>query len=125
MKTSVLLAAAFLLLTGALAGAAQQDVDLTATWKGTTVIPGGETDEMTLVLAKSPEGYTGKISDAVGLITEAEIYNAAFKEGKLTFSCTLNDGVEISIELTLTEGKLLGLWSHPEGASGGIELIRQ
>lgn len=125
MKTNVVLALTLALLASALAGGAQQATDLSGDWKGTTVVPGGETDEMTLVLAKTQETYTGKISDAMGMVTDAEIYAVAFKDGKLTFNFTLNDGVEISIELVLTEGKLVGSWTHPEGAAGSLELIRQ
>jgi len=125
MKRCVLLPAALILAVSGLVFAAAQEVDLTGTWKGATAVPSGETDELTLALEKGPEGYKGKISDSVGMVTDAEVYNFAFKEGKLNFNFSLNDGSEIAIELTLTEGKLVGLWSHPEGASGSVELIRQ
>jgi hypothetical protein len=125
MRRFVLILTAIVLLMAALVLAASQEVDLAGTWKGATAVPSGETDELTLILEKLPDGYKGKISDSVGMVTEAEVYNFAFKEGKLTFNFSLNDGAEISIEMTLTEGKLVGFWSHPEGSSGSVELIRQ
>jgi len=125
MKKLVFLALALAVLLCALVFSAQQEIDLAGTWVGNTIVPSGETDELTLVLEKDPEGYKGKISDSLGLVTEAGIYNCAFKDGKMTFNFSLNDGAEISTEFALTEGKLVGTWSHPEGSSGSAELVRK
>jgi len=125
MKKLVLLAIAVTALLCALIFSAPQAENLSGTWIGKTVVPSGETDEVTVILDKAPDGYKGKISDSLGLVTEAEIYNYAFNEGKIAFEFAINDGTEIMIELTLTEGKLVGTWSDPSGSSGSLELSKQ
>lgn len=126
MKKLILLLAAITLVLCALIFSAQQADDLAGTWMGKTAVPSGETDELTLVLEKAEDGYKGKISDTLGLVTDAEIYNFVFKDGKLTFNFILNEGGEITNELTLTEGKLVGSWSYAaESSSGSTEFVRK
>jgi hypothetical protein len=125
MKKLTLIAAAIIVLLCALVFSAPQAENLSGTWVGKTVVPSGETDEVTLTLDKAPDGYKGKVSDTLGLVTEAEIYNYTFNEDKIAFAFSINDGTEITIELTLTEGKLVGAWSDPSGSSGSLELSKQ
>jgi hypothetical protein len=125
MKKFILLLVAVAVLLCALIFSASQAADLSGTWSSKTVIPSGETDEVTLTLEKAEADYKGKISDSLGLVTEAEIYRFAFSDNKVTFNFAINDGSEISIELTLTDGKLVGTWSDPSGESGSLELAQQ
>ncbi len=125
MKKLALLLAVLVLLFVTIVFAVPQAADLAGTWKGKTGVPSGETDEVTLVLEKSENTCIGKISDSLGMITDAEIFNFTFADKKLTFDFYLDEGNQISIELTLTEGKLVGSWSDGGGNSAGLELSRE
>jgi len=125
MKKLVVLLAALILPFVVVVFAAPQAVDLAGIWKGTTGVPSGETDEVTMTLEKSEGTYKGKISDSLGLVTDADISNVAFADQKLTFDFYLDEGVPISVELTLTDGKLVGSWSNDEGSSSGMEFVRE
>lgn len=125
MKTLALVLAAIVLFFVVVVFAAPQAGDLAGTWKGKTIVPSGDSDEVTLTLEKAEGTYKGKITDSLGMVTDADISNVAFADKKLTFDYCLNNGVPISIELTLTEGKLVGFWSDPDGASGSLEFSRE
>ena len=106
-----------------------QEVDLSGTWKGTTEVPDAmEPDEVTLVLEKIGEEYSGTISDSLGFAEEAELENIEFKDNTLTFSFTIFDGFEyMTVYTTLTvEGdKMSGYWETEDGSSAPIELERK
>jgi hypothetical protein len=125
MKKLILLLVAVAVFLCALIFSAPQTDDLSGIWTGKTVVPTGETDDLTMILEKTADGYKGKISDSLGLVTEAAIYSFVFKDNKVTLSFAINDGTEIAVELTLTEGKLVGTWSDPGGESGSLELSKQ
>ncbi len=125
MKTLALVLAAIVLLFVVVMFAAPEPADLAGVWKGKTGVPSGETDEVTLTLEKSEGSYKGKITDSLGMVTDADISNVAFADQKLTFDFYLDEGVPISVALTLTEGKLVGSWSDEGGSSSGMELARE
>ncbi len=125
MKTLALLLAALVLLLVVAVFAAPQTADLAGVWKGKTGVPSGETDEVTLTLEKFEGTYKGKISDSLGMVTDADIYNFSFADEKVAFDFYLDEGVPISVELTLTDGKLVGSWSDEGGSSSGMELARE
>lgn len=105
-----------------------QEVDLSGTWKGTTEVPDAmEPDEVTLVLEKIDEEYSGTVSDSLGFAEEAELEDIEFKDNTLTFSFTIFDGFEyMTVYTTLTvEGdKMSGHWETEDGSSAPIELER-
>ena len=125
MKKLILLLIAAVVLLCALVFSAPQAEDLSGTWIGKTVVPSGESDDLTMILEKTADGYKGKISDSLGKVTEAAIYSFVLKDNKVTLNFAINDGTEIAVELTLTEGKLVGSWSDPGGESGSLELSKQ
>ncbi len=125
MKTLAILLAAIVLLFVVVMFAAPEPADLAGVWKGKTGVPSGETDEVILTLEKSEGTYKGKITDSLGMVTDADISNVAFADQKLTFDFYLDEGVPISVELTLTDGKLVGSWSDDGGSSSGMELARE
>ena len=125
MKKLILLLVAVIVFLCALIFSAPQADDLSGTWLGNTVVPSGETDELTMILEKTADGYKGKISDSLGMVTEAAIYSFVLRDNKVTLNFAINDGTEIVVELTLTEGKLVGAWSDPGGESGSLELSKQ
>lgn len=124
MKTLVLILAALILLLVVAVFAVPPAADLAGTWKGTTVVPSGETDEVTLTLEKREDGWQGRITDTLGMVTDAAISNFAYVDGRVTFDFSLDDGSGISIELTYSEGKLEGFWSGDGGESGRLEFTR-
>jgi hypothetical protein len=125
MKKLILLLVAVIVFLCALIFSAPQADDLSGTWLGNTVVPSGETDELTMILEKTADGYKGKISDSLGMVTEAAIYSFVLRDNKVTLNFAINDGTEIAVELTLTEGQLVGAWSDPGGESGSLELSKQ
>ena len=125
MKKLILLLVAVIVFLCVLIFSAPQADDLSGTWLGNTVVPSGETDELTMILEKTADGYKGKISDSLGMVTEAAIYSFVLRDNKVTLNFAINDGTEIAVELTLTEGQLVGAWSDPGGESGSLELSKQ
>lgn len=129
MKKSLLVPIIALTALSFLAGAARAQVPakpaIAGTWIGTAVVGGGEQIEITVVLAESAAGCTGKISDASGIVPETELRQIVLKEDKLSFELDLDTGsgpTVIKIELTVDGGTMKGAWSDPGGDSGAIEL---
>jgi hypothetical protein len=103
-----------------------QTPDLSGTWVGTTQIPDGTVDEVTLVLKKADTGYTGTVSDSLGLIAgNTDINDVKLEGSDLSFTLYLADGNLITIKLTVTADKLTGQWEHPEGSTGTLELLKK
>ena len=117
--------AAPLVLTGAARAQAPAKPAIVGTWTGTAVGGGGELLEITLVLAESEAGLSGKISDASGFVPETELRQIVLKENKLTFEMVLDNGSSpllIKIELAVEAGTMKGDWFDPDGNTGSIEL---
>lgn len=132
MKKSLLIPVIALTALGVLAGAARAQAPakpaIAGTWTGTAVVgDGGELLEITVVLAESGAGFTGKISDASGTVPETELRQIVLKENKFSFELDLDTGsgpTLIKIDLTVDGGTMKGAWSNPDGDSGAIELAR-
>ena len=121
----VLTVAALLVLVLAVGAFAQKKPDIAGTWTGFAIVGDGSRVDLTAVLEKGQAGYTGKISDATGMIPESPLKNIAFKDKKLTFELDLAQGTEsqlIKIELTLEGETLKGTWLDSEGNSDIVEL---
>jgi|Deesub1362B_J571_1020462.scaffolds.fasta_scaffold00001_579 hypothetical protein len=103
--------------------------DLSGTWVGETIVPdAGQTDEVILVLQKSKAGYTGTITDTMGLIPEVEIEDVTFEDNTLIFTFIATTGYEtitVSMNLTYEEGRLVGYWQTDDGTSGDIEFQKK
>ena len=125
-KTLLILVATALALLILGAGLfAQKKPDVIGTWIGYAVVGDGSRVDVTIVIDKGESGYTGKLSDASGMVPESPLKEIVFKDGKLTFEIDMAQGMEsqlIKIELTLENETLNGAWFDPEGNSDVIEL---
>ena len=127
MKKAVLILTfaviALLMLVGG--GFAQKKPDIVGTWVGYAITGDGSRVEVTVVFDKGESGYTGKMSEATGMIAESPLRQIVFKDGKLAFEFDLVMGVEsqlIKIEMTLENDVLKGAWFDAEGSSDIVEL---
>jgi hypothetical protein len=98
-----------------------QASDLSGTWVGKTLVGNEQSEDyVTLVLAKTGDSYAGTLTDSLGLATNCELKDVKFSENKLTFNFIVNDGTEVTAELSITGEKLVGGWSSPD-SSGNFE----
>lgn len=105
-----------------------QDIDLTGTWEGSTVVPDQGEDEMTLVIKKEEGEYTATITDSLGMLMDTECEDMEFKDGTLTFNFSILQEMEtLIVWITLeVEGETMkGYWETAEGDQGDIELKKQ
>lgn len=121
--------AAVLALAGAAAAQTQAPAAkapaLAGTWNGSAVVGDGQQVEIIVVLVRAEAGYTGKISDATGMVPETELRQIVLKDNKLSFEFDLDEGggpTLIKIELAVEGETMKGVWFDPEGNSGVIEL---
>jgi hypothetical protein len=124
MKKTLLIPAAAALAVLILVGGvfAQKKPEVIGTWIGFAVGEGNRVD-LTVVIDKGEAGYTGKISDATGMVPESPLKNIVFKDGRLAFEFDMaSESMLIKIELTLDSETLKGAWFDPEGNSDIIEL---
>lgn len=121
----------FLLMIGvafALSPLFGQDPDLSGTWVGTTFVPDSGDDQVTLVLKKEGETYSGTVSDSMGMAVDSKLENGKFADGTLTADFTIFNGSDyMKIKFTLKpSGELLvGNWESAEGETGNLELKRK
>ena len=104
------------------------DVDLTGTWKGSTVVPDQGTDELTLVIKKEAGEYTAILSDSLGMLQETECEDIEFREGTLNFNFTIYQGYDsmtVWITLEVDGDKMSGYWETADGGQGEINLERE
>jgi hypothetical protein len=123
-KTLLILAFTALVLILLVGGVfAQKKPDVVGTWIGYALGGDGNRIDITVVIEKGAAGYTGKLSDATGMVPESPLKEIVFKDGKLTFEFDLAaESMLIKIELTLDGETLKGAWLDPEGNSDIIEL---
>jgi hypothetical protein len=121
----LLLAVAIAFSLGPLFG---QETDLTGTWEGTTYVPDAGDDQVTLVLKKEGETYSGTVTDSMQLAIESKLENGKFENGTLTGEFTIFNGsdyVRIRLTLKLSGELLVGHWEDPDGETGNLELKRK
>jgi hypothetical protein len=95
------------------------------TWVGTTEVPDQGADEVTLTIAKSDGGYTGTMTDSLGMVAKEALRDIEFAEGVLTFGFSLADGAAMKMKLKIAGDRMAGEWQHPEGDIGAITLERK
>jgi len=95
------------------------------TWVGITEVPDQGADEVTLTIAKSNGGYTGTMTDSLGMVAREALRDIAFAEGVLTIGFALTDGTAMKMTLKIAGDKMAGEWQHPEGDVGAITLERK
>ncbi len=105
---------------------AQKIADIGGTWNGSTEVPDAGTDQVTMVLKKAENGYTGTVSDSLAFISpNTELKNVTFTDGILSYSFSLADGAVVNMKLKVDGEKLAGDWTHQEGASAPIVFERK
>jgi len=123
---SILLAAA---LAISASPAFSQSLDLSGTWVGQTVIPDvADKDQVTLVLAKEGESYSGSVTDSMGLANESPLEKVEFKDNTLTAEFVIFNGeenVRIYMTLTVKGERLVGEWQSEDGDTGPLDLERK
>ncbi len=105
-----------------------QEVDLTGTWEGSTVVPDQGEDEMTLVIKKEEGEYAATITDSLGMLMDTECEDIEFNDGTLTFNFSISQDMEsLTVWITLeVEGDTMkGYWETSDGGQGDIELKKQ
>ena len=95
------------------------------TWVGITEVPDQGADEVTLTIAQSNGGYTGTMTDSLGMVAKEALRDIAFAEGVLTIGFALTDGTAMKMTLKIAGDKMAGEWQHPEGDVGAITLERK
>ncbi len=124
---SAMILAVFVVGLGPLAGASQK-TDLSGTWTGFAERQGSQ-DNLTLVLQKKDNKYTGKLTDEMGMFPGVEVKNFVQKEDIVTFEFDGGMGGQVftlKAELKLSGEMMKGTWTMI-GAddSGAIELSRK
>ena len=126
LRHPVIALAVLALLAGTALAQAPKKADVLGTWLGSAVVGDDGTQvDITVVIEKAEAGYSGKISDATGMVPETPLRQIVFKDGKLSFELDLAQGMDttlIKIELTLENETLKGVWYDPDGSSGAIQL---
>jgi len=102
------------------------ELDISGTWVGTTEIPDMvENDEVTLILEKENDEYSGTISDSMGMVQDAELENIEFHDNQLSFEFLSFNGydyVRVFMTFTVEEDTMDGYWEIEDGTSSPIEL---
>ena len=113
-------------LTCPLAG---QTVDLSGTWFGSTAVPNAEEkDQITLVLKKEGNSYTGTVTDSMGMLNQTPLKEVKLEKGALSFYFMVFTGeseLRVDSTLKISDGKLSGTWSSAAGDSGSYEFERK
>lgn len=103
-----------------------QKADLSGTWIGKTEVPNSGTDEVTLVLQKSEDGYTGIVNDSLAIIgKDTAIRDIKLESDQLSFAFNLADGNSVMMKVTVAGNTMKGQWQHQEGDIGAIELVKK
>jgi hypothetical protein len=117
-----------LLLVFALPAHCFQATDISGIWAGKAEIPGtSKTDQITLILEKRGDSYSGILSDTLGLAKNVPLENVAFKNDNLRFKVTIkSDGKDIKLSggLNFLLGELIGGWGIDTGEFGAVDLAR-
>jgi hypothetical protein len=98
--------------------------DLSGTWVGSTEVDGMEV-ELTLVLQKKGNEYTGTINDSAGFSQDTEIESVKLEGNDLSFTFPVETGVEIAVQLKIDGSKMTGSWESDDGNYGEIEMNKK
>jgi hypothetical protein len=119
----IFLGTVIIVMTSFLIAAPSTDaVDFSGSWLGKTNLPHFGIDEMTLVLKKEKDFYTGKVvADSLKIVApDTPIQNAEIEGDVITFTFPLVDRTMLTCLLTFEGEKMKGYWSHSAGARGII-----
>jgi hypothetical protein len=115
----------FALSSGLVFGQAE---DISGTWVGETEIPDQGTDELTMVLEKAGDTYTGTLSDSFGMLVDTEAEDLEYKDNVLTFNFSIYDGyssMAVYITLKVEGDTMTGQWETEEGDTGELNMVKK
>jgi len=119
MNVMKVVSLAALILSMAPASLPGQNLDLSGTWLGETILPGSsEKVEITLVLQSSGDTYSGTISNSKALFTKAALEEVRLDNKLLKFKFTLTMGgrdSRLRVSLNSFMGGLIGGWVTEDG----------
>jgi len=123
MAEMILVLLAAILLTSA--GSAS-DRAFDGIWAGSVELPERAVDEIVLVVDESEFGVSGTISDGLEILRPETSFAGIRPDGNtLVFSFPTADGLTLVAALRAHGGRLIGVWTDPDGRSGKIELDRR
>ena len=102
-------------------------VDISGTWEGSTEVPDIGMDEFTLVFEKIETGYSGLMSDQLGMMENVVCEDILIEGDKLTFHVEFYDGMEYStvyLTFAISQDELKGEW-EAGGNYGEINFKRK
>ncbi len=106
-----------------------QTKDLSGTWVGDTAVPNAvDKDQVTLVLQKAGESYSGTVTDSMGMANASALENVKFENDTLTAEFMIfngNENIRIWMTLKVTGDKLIGSWQDGGESTGPLELSRK
>jgi hypothetical protein len=94
-------------------------------WIGTTTVPDQGTDQVTLTIMKTSDGYGGTMSDSLNIVAKEALRDVRLADGELTFGFTLTDGALMTMTLSISGDKMAGEWRTPDGETGAITFERK
>lgn len=95
-------------------------------WAGSVELPERAVDEIVLIVDESEFGVSGTISDGLEIIRPETSFAGPRPDGNtLVFSFPTADGLPLVVALRAHGGRLIGVWTDPDGRSGKIELDRR
>ena len=96
-RVLLVVAAAAMVSMPAVLRAAEEPAGL---WIGTTNVPDQGTDEVTLAITKTADGYGGTMSDSLNIVAKEALRDVRLADGVLRFGFTLTDGSLMKMTLT-------------------------
>jgi hypothetical protein len=121
-RVLLVVAAAAMVSMPAMLRAAEDPAGL---WIGTTNVPDQGTDQVTLAITKTADGYGGTMSDSLTIVAKEALRDVRLADGVLKFGFTLTDGSLMTMTLTLSGDKMAGEWETPDGETGAITFERK
>ena len=105
-----------------------QGDDISGTWVGETEIPDQGTDELTIVIERAGDTYTGILNDSFGMLVDTEAEDLEYKDNVLTFNFSIYDGyssMTVYITLEVEGDTMTGQWETEEGDTGEINMVKK
>ena len=121
-RVLLLVAAAAMVSVPAVLRAAEGPAGL---WVGTTNVPDQGTDQVSLSITTTADGYGGTMSDSLNVVAKEALRDVRFADGVLRFGFTLTDGTLMKMTLTLSGDKMAGEWETADGEVGAIIFERK
>jgi hypothetical protein len=127
LKKALGISFAVIICVGFLTTLSLAAVDISGTWEGSTEVPDIGVDDFTLVFEKTETGYSGLMSDQLGMMENVACEDILIEGDKLTFHVEFYDGMEyttVYLTFTVSQDELKGNW-EAGGNYGEINFARK